>query len=309
MTSNATRATSQHSKSRIARFKDSLFINTTAANVQEQSAWSPLTPPSSSTPATTRNLFTRFSQAGPRSASSGSGQNDSHSSNTASSPPGPRPSQERMLKNAFGRLLRQPTSPTLPISRPILIGDSRAPNYNDLPSFGPLAPEKPRPNLTRPNQMDARRKKRRNVYIAAALIGATIIVVVVVLAVRLGKSGKDSGAPTGSSSPDSPSTSGLTSEQSKCLNDFTTSAPSAPLDYPVSCLKTLQSVSTGFITTDPTSADVIVAAKQFSALRLLFDGCSPAAQQGLNAGGWFKDTKLCAWTGVQCDGSGSIGRL
>ncbi len=145
--------------------------------------------------------------------------------------------------------------------------------------------------------------------------------VAIILVVRLVKSNKDAGITaeptTGSSSPGpsptpalTPSTSTLlTQDQLKCLNDFTASAPSAPLDYPVSCLKTLQSVSAEITTTDPTAADTIAAAKQFIALRLLFDRCSAAAQQELNAGHWFKDTTLCAWTGVQCDGFGRVSQL
>lgn len=183
-----------------------------------------------------------------------------------------------------------------------------------------MTSEKPRRDSVRYDVMVAREKKRRNIYIAAALLAITIVVVVVILVVRLVKPNKDAkttAEPTGLSSPVpspspslTPATSALlTPEQSKCLTDFIASAPSAPLDYPVSCLKTLQSVSTGIATTDPTAAGFIVAAKQFSALRLLFDRCSGAAQQGLNAGRWFKDTKLCAWSGVQCDSSGRVSQL
>lgn len=320
MNSNATQATSQRSKSLTARFKDTLFISTTLANNQkannqEQSAWSPLTPPASTPPATAKSLFTRFSQAKTRSASSE--HNESRSPNSASPLSPPRPPPESMLKNAFAKMLRQPRSPTLPtISRPIQIHGYGTPSYDGLPSFGPLTSEKPRGDpMTVP-----RRKKRRNIYIAAALIGITIIVIVIILVVRLVKSGKDAkiaAEPTESSSPSpspsptlTPSTSGLlTPEQSKCLTDFTVSAPSAPLDYPVSCLKTLQSVSAEITITDPATSDVLEAAKQFSALRLLFDKCSAAVQQGLNAGRWFKDTGMCAWAGVQCDGSGRVSQL
>ena len=324
MDSNVTQAMLQRSKSRTARFKDTLFVSTTVANNreannQDQSAWSPLTPPSSTPPATEKSLFTRFSQAKTRSAPSE--QNDSRSPSSASPPPDPRPSAESLLKNVFGRMLRQPGSPTLPtISRPIQIHGYGEPNYDDLPSFGPLTSEKPRRDSVRYDMIVARKKKRRNIYIAAALLGITIVVVVIILVVRLVKPNKDAGVtakPTGSSSPvpspsptPTPSTSPLlTPDQSKCLTDFIASAPSAPLDYPVSCLKTLQSVPAEITTTDPTAAGFIVAAKQFSALRLLFDGCSGAAQQGLNAGRWFKDTKLCAWSGVQCDGSGRVSQL
>jgi len=326
MDSNATKATPQRSKSRIARFKDTLFVSTTVANNQEinrreQSAWSPLTPPATSPPATARSLFTRFSQARTRSASSE--QNDPRSPSSASPPPHPRLPAESRLKNAFGKMLRQPRSPTLPtISRPILIDGYGTPNYSDLPSFSPLTSEKPRRDLIGYGSTVARRKKRWNIYIAAALIGITILVVVIILVVRLAKSSKDSritAEPSGSSSPGaSPSPTPtptptlsvfLTPEQSKCLTDFTASAPSAPLDYPVSCLETLQSVSAEITTVDPAAANVIVSAKQFSALRLLFDRCSTAVQQGLNTGGWFKDTGLCAWTGVQCDDSGHVSQL
>ena len=324
MDSNATQATPQRSKSLTARFKDTLFISTTIANNQkannqEQSAWSPLTPPASTPPATSKSLFTRFSEAKTRSASSEHNDSRSHSSTTPLSLP--RPPAESMLKNAFAKMLRQPRSPTLPtISRPIQIHGYGTPNYDDLPSFGPLALEKPQRDPMRSDMTVPRRRKRRNIYIATALIGITIIVIVIILVVRLVKSGKDAGitaAPTESSSPSpSPSptltpsiSSLLTPEQLKCLTDFTVSAPSAPLDYPVSCLKTLQSVSAEITTTDPATSDVLEAAKQFSALRLLFDKCSAAAQQGLNAGRWFKDTGLCAWTGVQCDGSGRVIQL
>jgi hypothetical protein len=326
MDSNATQATPKRSKSRTTRFKEALFVSTRiannqGANDQEQSAWSPLTPPASTTtPATAKTLFTHFSQAKTRSASSE--HNDSRSPSSASPPP--RPSAESMLKNVFGRMLRQPRSPTLPtISRPIPIGGNGVPNYNDLPSFSPLATEKPRRDSVRYDVIVARRKKRRNIYIIAALLGITILVIVIILVVRLVKSNQDkdstvtaepagvSSSPAPSPTPTlTPSTSALlTPEQLKCLTDFTTSAPSAPLDYPVSCLQTLQSVSGEVTTADPAASNILVAAKQFSALRLLFDKCSVAAQQGLNAGGWFKDTRSCAWTGVQCDGSGRVIQL
>ena len=319
MNSNATQFTPP-SNSRITRFTDTLTVNTTAANSKEQSAWSPLTSPASSPPATAKGIFVRFSLARPRSASSE--HNDSRSLSMASSPPLPRPPVKSALKSAFGRVLRQPASPTLPtISRPILIHGHGTPNYSDLPSFGPLTSEKRRTGLTRFDPITAaRRKKRRNIYIAAALIGSTIFVVVIILVVRLVGPNKDSritteptGSPLPGASPSStlaPSPSSLlTPEQSKCLTDFTTSAPSVPLSYPVSCLKTLQSVPAEFTTANPAAVGTIEAAKQFSALRLFFDGCSAAAQQGLSAGGWFKDIKLCVWTGVKCGGSGDVSQL
>jgi hypothetical protein len=153
--------------------------------------------------------------------------------------------------------------------------------------------------------MAAARKRRRYIYIAAILFGSIILAMVIILVVRLVNSRKDSTT----SSPPASTISGLTSEQSKCLTDFTDSAPSAPLDYPTSCLPILQAVPANFTTADPHNADIIGAAKQFSALRLLFDGCSTGAQQGLSAGGWFKDTKTCVWAGVECGGSGRISTL
>ena len=297
----------------VTRFKDTLSVNN-----QEHSAWSPLTSPASSPPATAKTLFTRLSQARPRSASTE--HNDFHSRSTASLPPLPRLPAEPRSKTAFGRMFRRPTSPTLPtISKPMPIRGYGTHNFNDLPSFGPLTSQKPQRDSTRRDPIVARRNKRRNIYVAAGLIGATILIVVVILVVRLIKSNKDSRTaaeptpPSPEAAPSStlaPSSSALlTPEQSKCLTDFTTSAPSAPLDYPASCLKTLQSVSAEFTTADPAAADIVVAAEHFSALRLLFDGCSTAAQQGLNAGGWFKDTKFCVWTGVKCGGSGRVSQL
>lgn len=111
-----------------------------------------------------------------------------------------------------------------------------------------------------------------------------------------------------STSSSSMSSSGLSADAQQCLSQFSLNAPNDPESYPCStCLSTLQNVSS----TSSTSGDneQIANAIQFCGLRSIFDDASGDGQQGLSNGGWAKDVRFCAWSGVRCDGFGRVSSM
>ena len=117
---------------------------------------------------------------------------------------------------------------------------------------------------------------------------------------------------SGSTTTISSLTGGNTSANiQQCVSQYALNAPSSPSSYPCSsCLPLLSSLSPSAISSLST-ADVQTAtnAVQFCALRAVFNDSDSNGQNSLGAGGWGRDVKFCAWSGVGCDGSGSVSSL
>lgn len=102
----------------------------------------------------------------------------------------------------------------------------------------------------------------------------------------------------------------LSADAQECLSEYNVNAPSNPSGYPCSsCLPTLQSVPSSFSDGNATDAQQIQNAIQFCGLRALFDSMNSDGQNALKNGEWVQDVKFCAWSGVNCDGTGKVGAL
>lgn len=100
----------------------------------------------------------------------------------------------------------------------------------------------------------------------------------------------------------------------QCISQYQLNAPSSPPSYPCStCLPLLSPASPP----PPNTLNTLSAADnqsasnaiQFCALKSVFDASASAGQASLKGGNWVQDVKFCAWSGVTCDGSGSVGSL
>jgi hypothetical protein len=104
-----------------------------------------------------------------------------------------------------------------------------------------------------------------------------------------------------------PSSTSLSANAQQCLSQYTLNAPSSPSSYPCStCLPTLQTVPSDYLSSNPQNAQQILNAIQFCGLRAIFDTANSQGQASL---GWVNDVKFCAWNGVTCDGSGRVANL
>ncbi|KAG2153242.1 L domain-like protein [Suillus clintonianus] len=100
----------------------------------------------------------------------------------------------------------------------------------------------------------------------------------------------------------------LSANAQQCLSQYTLNAPSSPSSYPCStCLPTLQTVTSTYLSSNPQNAQQILNAIQFCGLRGIFDTANSQGQASLL--GWVTDVKFCAWNGVTCDGSGRVANL
>ncbi|KAG1725440.1 L domain-like protein [Suillus lakei] len=99
----------------------------------------------------------------------------------------------------------------------------------------------------------------------------------------------------------------LSANAQQCLSQYTLNAPSSPSSYPCStCLPTLQTVPSTYLSSNPQNAQQILNAIQFCGLRGIFDTANSQGQAALS---WVNDVKFCAWNGVTCDGSGRVANL
>ncbi|KAG1824379.1 uncharacterized protein BJ212DRAFT_1319762 [Suillus subaureus] len=104
-----------------------------------------------------------------------------------------------------------------------------------------------------------------------------------------------------------PFSTSLSANAQQCLSQYTLNAPSSPSSYPCStCLPTLQTVPSSYLSSNPQNAQQILNAIQFCGLRAIFDTANSQGQASL---GWVNDVKFCAWNGVTCDGSGRVANL
>jgi hypothetical protein len=92
----------------------------------------------------------------------------------------------------------------------------------------------------------------------------------------------------------------------QCITQFMLNAPSDPTGYPCStCLPLLTAVPANATAVYPVARD----ATQFCGLRSIWEDAGQQGQAGLEAGGWVKDVKFCAWNGVRCNGAGRVSSL
>ncbi|OCH83945.1 L domain-like protein [Obba rivulosa] len=93
----------------------------------------------------------------------------------------------------------------------------------------------------------------------------------------------------------------------QCLSQYDLNAPTGPSAYPCStCLPVLQDVPSNFSDNNAQDAQQIQNAVQFCGLRSIFQNANSDGQTILSNGGWVKDVRFCAWSGVSCDGSGRV---
>src|SRR5258708_1134999 len=98
----------------------------------------------------------------------------------------------------------------------------------------------------------------------------------------------------------------LSASAQQCITQFTLNATNDPQGYPCStCLALLTAVPTNATAVYPVARD----ATQFCGLRSIWEDAGQQGQAGLEAGGWVKDIKFCAWSGVRCNGAGRVSSL
>ncbi|KIJ15559.1 hypothetical protein PAXINDRAFT_133622, partial [Paxillus involutus ATCC 200175] len=104
----------------------------------------------------------------------------------------------------------------------------------------------------------------------------------------------------------------LSADAQQCLSQYTLNAPTSPTNYPCStCLPTLQAVPSSYTsnTANSQNSQQITNAIQFCGLRAIYETANSQGQATLGNGSWAQDVKFCAWTGVNCDGSGRVASL
>lgn len=98
----------------------------------------------------------------------------------------------------------------------------------------------------------------------------------------------------------------FSADTQQCITQYTLNAPSDPTGYPCStCLSLLAAVPANATAVYPVARD----ATQFCGLRSIWEDAGQQGQAGLEAGGWVKDAKFCAWSGVRCNGAGRVSSL
>lgn len=102
----------------------------------------------------------------------------------------------------------------------------------------------------------------------------------------------------------------LSADAQQCLLQYNLNAPSNPSGYPCStCLSVLQAVPSTFSDGNASDTQQIQNAIQFCGLRAIFDLSNNDSQTSLKNGDWVNDVRFCAWSGVNCDGSGRVSAL
>ena len=98
----------------------------------------------------------------------------------------------------------------------------------------------------------------------------------------------------------------LSADTQQCITQYTLNAPNDPTGYPCStCLPLVFAVPANASAVYPVARD----ATQFCGLRSIWEDAGQQGQAGLEAGGWVKDVKFCAWSGVRCNGAGRVSSL
>ncbi|KAH8115291.1 L domain-like protein [Phellopilus nigrolimitatus] len=160
---------------------------------------------------------------------------------------------------------------------------------------------------------DPKRKKRtRLLLILLILILLYLLADTIFLNVRVLRT---SSSTSSTSDADGRSSAGgssyiLSAEQESCLTQFSVNAPTNATGYPcATCLPLLQSIPGNFSSETDNDAQTLLNSVQFCGLQSLFGSSGSTAQTSLAGGGWVKDVKFCAWSGVQCGNDGRVASL
>lgn len=212
-----------------------------------------------------------------------------------------KPSVLGRITEFISRMRRREKTVLLPIQAP----------PSELPPWPPLHVEK------RPCPCEDPKAKKRRRYWTIALIIVLLYLLgnIIALNIRvLNFVSSSSSSGNGQSNTGGTSSSGgsfaLSNDQEQCLSQFTVNAPSNPSSFPCSsCLPLLAAVPESFITTNLQDGQNVQNSIQFCGLQAVFASADSTGQQGLSNGGWLKDTKFCAWSGVTCGGSGLVSTM
>ncbi|KAI0645154.1 L domain-like protein [Trametes meyenii] len=113
-----------------------------------------------------------------------------------------------------------------------------------------------------------------------------------------------------SASPAASTSSALSADAQQCISQYALNAPTDPQGYPCStCYPVLSLVPANTSGGSSQDAQTIADAVQFCGLRSVFEGANDQGQTALSNGGWVKDARFCAWSGVRCDGFGRVSSL
>lgn len=205
------------------------------------------------------------------------------------------------MTDFLSRFRRREKTVLLPIQAP----------PSQLPPWPPLHIEK------RLCPCEDPKTKKRNRYWTIALIIVLLYLLgnIIALNIRvLNFVTSSSSSGNGQSNSGGTSSSGgsfaLSNDQEQCLSQFTVNAPSNPSSFPCSsCLPLLATVPESFISTNLKDGQNVQNAIQFCGLQAVFASADSTGQQGLSNGGWLKDVKFCAWSGISCGGSGLVSAM
>ena len=159
-------------------------------------------------------------------------------------------------------------------------------------------------------------RRRRNKILFIALVTLLLylfgnVIFLNVRVIRLSQPSTSTTTTTTTTAPVNASDSSvLSADAQSCLSQFSLNAPSSPQSYPCSsCLSVLQDVPSSFASSNTQDAQQLVSAVQFCGLRSIFETANSDGQTGLSNGGWVKDVRFCAWSGVHCDGFGRVSSM
>ncbi|KAJ3553680.1 hypothetical protein NM688_g3481 [Phlebia brevispora] len=158
---------------------------------------------------------------------------------------------------------------------------------------------------------DSKKRKRQKIF-----VGILVVVILYLLGNSIALNTRVFGAsspPRNSADPQNAtvaSANTLSADAQQCLSQYEVNAPSNPTQYPCStCLPVLQAVPPNFSDGNVQDPQQITNAIQFCALRAVFETTDSDGQSSLKDQDWVQDVRFCAWTGVQCDGSGRVSSL
>ena len=159
-----------------------------------------------------------------------------------------------------------------------------------------------------------RRRRNKILFVALVILLLYLLGNVIALNVRVVRLSQISTSTTTTTTTAAPAnasdSSALSADAQSCLSQFSLNAPSSPESYPCSsCLSVLQGVPSSFTSSNTQDAQQLIDAVQFCGLRSIFETANSDGQSGLSNGGWVKDVRFCAWSGVHCDGFGRVSSM
>lgn len=235
-------------------------------------------------------------------------------SSSSSSPQGAQPTIGDRFARLFAdlRVGRRRDDPSARPAVPIVA----AQKSSELPTWRPLDVRKPgviaHCDCHRPPQTRRQKWYRRALLSALVVFLLYLFVNVVVLDVRLyALSRWMPQMPSTTTAPASPPPSSmhttmLPADTQQCITQYNLNAPVNPTGYTCStCLPLLAAVPPNATAAYAVARD----AMQFCGLRSIWEDADQQGRAALEAGGWIKDVKFCAWKGVRCNGAGRVSSL